>query len=71
VVTNARRLTVGYYQTSPARRDKLPRPWRRDEAGGRYAQFGEATMRATSDSSWNASKYEAQLQSLLAETTST
>jgi len=39
-----------------ARRDKLPRPWRRD-AAGRYVQFGDATVWATSDSSWNASKY--------------
>ena len=39
-----------------ARQDRLPRPWRRD-AAGRYAQLGEATAWATSDSSWNASKY--------------
>jgi hypothetical protein len=39
-----------------ARRDKLPRPWRRD-AAGRYAQLGDATVWATSDSSWNANKY--------------
>lgn len=37
-------------------RDKLPRPWRRD-AAGRYATISGATVWATSDSSWNASKY--------------
>ena len=39
-----------------AGQDRLPRPWRRD-AAGRYARFGEASAWATSDSSWNASKY--------------
>ena len=39
-----------------ARQDKLQRPWRRDAAGC-YATIGEAVVWATSDSSWNASKY--------------
>lgn len=36
--------------------DRLPSPWRRN-AAGRYAEFGEALVWATSDSSWNANQH--------------